>query len=287
MRKFLSLALALVLVLSSSGAFANQDMNTKLQGHWSKDMIEKEFLSYYFPYLAKNNFKDLSPGKAISKHNYSLSLGSFSRDNDLEAIIGVVDNKDLRRIDAVTMIGERLEGLKGLDNKSLELPFKDISGIGRQDKKYLELLYNLNIISGVSSTRFAPDRIVTQAEAVIMLQRTKGVLKSMESIEFEVKGVVQSHNSSENIVVREKDNTVLVTITKQFPTPGYSLGVEKIVRENKDYKIILDIKPPASDSIQLQVITYKTITIEINKSQLANPEEYNFLVDGIEGNLLR
>lgn len=286
MKKFLSLALALVLVLSSSGAFANPDMKAKLEGHWSKDMLEKEFLTYYFPYLAKNNFAALNPGEFISKENISLSLGSLSKDYNLETLIGSVSNQNMKRVDAVSMIGDRLIGLEGLEKKGRTLPFKDIGSIGEKNRQYLSLLYDLNIISGVSSTHFAPDRMVTQAEAILMLQKTRNVLESIRVIDFEIKGVVQSYNSRENVIVRERDGKVLLTITKEFPTPGYSLGIDKISWDGENHHVALNIGSPSSDSIQLQVITYKTITVEINKENLGGKAPYKFIVEGVESGQL-
>ncbi|TJX14397.1 protease complex subunit PrcB family protein [Tissierella creatinini] len=101
----------------------------------------------------------------------------------------------------------------------------------------------------------------------------------MNTIVFNTLGIVQSYNSQEEIIIREESNNVKVTITKQFPTPGYSIAIDKILREKSGYRIYFNILSPSSDAILPQVITYKTLTLNIDKSQLGKPP-YNFILDG-------
>ena len=49
------------------------------------------------------------------------------------------------------------------------------------------------------------------------------------------------------------------------------MTIDKVAREKDGFKIYFDIQPPKPDSIQLQIITYKTITIEIEKNVLGEP----------------
>lgn len=109
----------------------------------------------------------------------------------------------------------------------------------------------------------------------------------MGEVAFNITGIVQSYNSQECILVKEEKDKVLVTLTKEFPNPGFGLGVEKIVLEDDGYRIYLDITPPKEGSMQMQVITYKTMTIEIDKKHLKQSSPYTFYVDGIESNLLK
>ncbi len=288
MKRFLSFVLGLVIFSSSTVAFANGDMASKISGHWSENILEKDFVSYYFPYLAKNNFEKLNPNENIIEKDFALSLGSLSKDYNLNAITNsIIHDKEIKRIELVNIIGERLGDLVETKKNKFELPFKDINNIEKESIESIRLLYSLNMISGVSAEEFAPDKMVTQAEAIVILQKMKGVLEDMKEIHFDIKGVVQSYNSQENIIVKEKENSVLVTITKQFASPGYSLGVGKIKKEDKEYKVVLDIVSPNSGTILPQVITYKTITIEVDKSQLNTKSPYNFTVEGIKSNLLK
>jgi hypothetical protein len=101
----------------------------------------------------------------------------------------------------------------------------------------------------------------------------------MNTVAFETVGIVQSYNSQEEIIVTENKDKVMVTITKSFPTPGYSMDVDKIRKERDGFRVYIDTTPPKPDSIQLQVVTYKTLTMEIDKTVLGNPP-YNFILDG-------
>lgn len=91
-----------------------------------------------------------------------------------------------------------------------------------------------------------------------------------ESIPFKVKNLDQAYSGVvEGLIVDENDKYYEITIVECFPTPGYSLGVADVVVQNdKDVIIYLNIVPPKEGSIQLQVITYKTMTLELDKSYL-------------------
>ncbi len=288
MKRFLSITLASIIVLSSLPTFASMNMETKLENHWSKDIIKKDFVAYYFPYLARNGFEKFNPDEDISQKDFSLSLGSLSKEYNLKSITNhIIYSTPLNRTEIARIIGKTLLKVEDITAGKAELPFKDINTMDSESIELLKLLYNLNIINGVSSDRFAPEKTVSKAEAIVILSRVKGALEDMKEVSFEVKGVVQSYNSEENVIIKEKENNILLTITKQFGTPGYSLGVEKIIREEGSYKVLLDIRPPSKDAILPQVITYKTITVEIQKEELKGEAPYVFTVEGIKGSLFQ
>ncbi len=101
----------------------------------------------------------------------------------------------------------------------------------------------------------------------------------MNIIAFNTLGIVQSYNSQEEIIIKEENESVRLTITKQFPTPGYTMSIDKILKEKNGYRIYFDISSPSPDTILPQIITYKTLTLNIDKTQLGNPP-YNFILDG-------
>ena len=283
MKKIVSLVLVVLILSTTVVAFANMD--EKLANHWSKGMIEKDFLAYYFPYLAKDKFSRLNPTENIMKEDFTLSLASLSKDYDLDMTaqnIGI--NEALTRREVVELIGKKLLEMDIVLDEKKELTFQDINTMNKDSIELLRVLYNLGIIYGVSATEFAPDKNLSQAESIIILQRLKGVLEGMREISFNITGMVQGHNNQESIIVKELEDKVLVTLTKEFPTPGYSLEVEKIVSEREGYAIYLKITPPKEGTIQAQVMTYKTMTIEIDKTQLKQLP-YTFTVEGIKSNL--
>lgn len=280
MKKLVSLTLIIFMIFSAAISFASYE--EKVSNHWSKDFIDKEFVAYYFPYLAKDNFQRFDPTAAFDEKDFTLSLASLSMDFDIELTfddIGI--SKDLTRKEAVNIIGRKLIEDPTLKYEEKEIPFQDINTMDEESIELLRVLYSLGIVYGVSETSFAPDKILTQSEAIIILQRLKGVWEGMREVVFNIRGIIQSYNNQEAIVVKEEGDKLLVTITKEFPTPGYAMDINRIFRGRGEYKIELDIVPPKPDAILPQVITYKTMTIEIDKEQLTQGPPYVFTVDGI------
>ena len=87
---------------------------------------------------------------------------------------------------------------------------------------------------------------------------------NMKNVPFKVNKIVESYNGKEGIVVEEEKDKVLVSITKQFPTPNFAMAVERIVGNKGQYEIHIITAPPKKN-IQIQVIKYKTIYLEIDK----------------------
>jgi hypothetical protein len=252
-------------------------MGDKLMTHWAKNEIDKEFLAYYFPYLAKENFKKLDPNAPMMEHDFIISLASLLKDYGYN-ISSIGLNESISRRDMVSILGEKLTETETILLENVELPFKDINTMNKDEIKLLMGLYKSGIIQGNSNAKFDPDRKLSQAEAIIILQRVKGVLDKMKVISYNTLGIVQTYNSQEELIIKENDDKVLLTITKEFPTPGYSMSVDKIVRSPGGYKVLLNITPPKEGLIQMQVITYKTLTLEIDKDKLGN-SPYNFSVE--------
>lgn len=276
MKKLTSILLIFVLVLTSfTFTYA---ISEKLANHWANDLVDRVFLAYYFPYLANDNFKLFEPNSAISTQNFNLSLASLFKDNDY-TISGVGGYGTMSRGALADNLGSKLLEIGVTNEKNNEVPFKDINTMSEGSIELLRLLYNNGIIAGDSSSIYSPERNLSQVEAIIIMQRVKGVLENMNSVAFTTTGIVQTYNNQEEIIVKTNGDKVMVTITKEFPNPGYSMSIAKIKREKEGYRIFFDITPPKPDSIQLQVITYKTLTMEIEKDKLENPP-YKFILDG-------
>lgn len=278
MRKILSLALIILMLFVGTSSYASFD--EKISSHWSKAYIEKDFVAYYFPYLAKNNFEKFNPMDILDEMDFTLSLASLSKEYDIEFTaedIGI--SRKLTRKEAVEIIGRKILEDPMIQYEEKEIPFKDINTMDEKSIELLGVLYSLGIINGVSAESFAPNRFLTQSEAIIILQRLKGVWEEMRELAFDVKGIIQSYNNQETVVVKDEGDKVLVTITKEFPTPGYSMDVRRILKGSNGYKIQLNIVPPKADAILPQVITYKTMTLEIDKEQLSQGPPYVFFIE--------
>lgn len=278
MRKILSLALVILMLFVGTSSYASFD--EKISSHWSKAYIEKDFVAYYFPYLAKNNFEKFNPMDILDEMDFTLSLASLSKEYDIEFTaedIGI--SRKLTRKEVVEIIGRKILEDPMIQYEEKEIPFKDINTMDEKSIELLGVLYSLGIINGVSAESFVPNRFLTQSEAIIILQRLKGVWEEMRELAFDVKGIIQSYNNQETVVVKDEGDKVLVTITKEFPTPGYSMDVRRILKGSNGYKIQLNIVPPKADAILPQVITYKTMTLEIDKEQLSQGPPYVFFIE--------
>lgn len=276
MKKFASTILIFAIILSSSLSFAS--ISDKLVDHWSNSQINRSFVAYYFPYLSKDYFAKFDPDGEITEQEFILSTASLFRDLGYDILLEGT-SAGMSREDMVRILGTRLEDVGLTIENDTILPFKDVNTMPNDSIELLKLLYSNNIIVGDSAMDFSPNRKLSQAESIIILQRVKEVLESMNTIAFRTLGIVQSYNNQEEIIIKEENDKILVTITKEFPTPGYSMTVDKILRERGSYRVYFDIAPPPSDSMQLQVVTYKTLTLEIEKAQLSGGP-YNFKLDG-------
>ncbi|WFA08622.1 protease complex subunit PrcB family protein [Tissierella sp. Yu-01] len=284
MKRFLSLLMVLVLLFTfSTNTYAT--IAEKLQGHWADSLVSRSFMAYYFPYLARDNFAQFDPEGTITEQNFTISLASLFKDYGYETS-GIGLNNILTRENMVDLLGTKLMGIDITVDENIELPFRDINTMSSNNIELLRLLYNKMIVMGDSNASFSPDRELSQVEAILILQRVKEVLERMNTIAFKTLGIVQSYNNQEELIIKEQGPNLLLTITKEFPTPGYSMTVDKIMREGKNYKIYFNIVPPKADTILPQVITYKTLTLEVDKNSL-NTVPYNFILDGYNSVIIR
>jgi len=277
MRRKLLLSLVLIFVLSL-GSITFAQLESKLEGHWAKSEIDKTFMAYYFPYMAKNSFEGFEPNTGTTKQDFTLSLISLFKDRGYE-VSGLGDPGILTRRDMASIIGSRLVETGFTIDGSHQLPFTDIGSMSEAEKGYLSLLHQLGIVKGESNSVFNPIRRLSQAEAVVLVQRLDGVLKKQNEISFQVTNNEQSYDKQEEMTTMIGEDKVTLIITKEFPTPGYSLEIEKILRENELFRIHFRINQPDPDMIYPQVITYQTLTVEIPKTELGEPP-YNFVVEG-------
>ncbi len=87
-------------------------------------------------------------------------------------------------------------------------------------------------------------------------------------IPFKVIDSFQKSSNREGVEVDTTEDKVILQITKQFATPGYSMDVDEVLKENDECIVSLSVKPPKVDAMLMQVITYKTIVIEMDKEKL-------------------
>lgn len=277
MRKILSFLLILALVLSI-GSPALAKMEDKLSSHWARGEIQKDFFLYYFPYLAKENFSRFSPNDIIKEDEFLLSFSSLLKNK------GYTNNElgwkvDLTRGQMARIVGGKLIEENIIQINDNDTKFIDIKDRPIQEQRGIKALYQAGIVKGISEFKYNPLGKTTQAEAIVLLQRVEKVLDKRSNIPFKLLGVVQAYSGKEGITTTENGDKLIVTITKTFPTPGYNMKVGEIIKSKDGYKVHLNISPPDKDSDQLQVITYKTITIQVDKEHIGSPP-YIFMLEG-------
>lgn len=228
-----------------------------------------------------NKVKEPNPNKPIPKEEFYSQLSDLLKEYGYKW--GSTKGKgDITREEVVSVIGKYLLDEKIIPNEPNELPFKDIKNMNKDTVKILKALYGKGIIGGKTKNSFNPKSKLTYKEAKIILDRL-GKLIDKEwndkyyktNIPFKVINTKESYQGKDGIVVKEEKDKVIVSITKEFGTPGYSMEVEKIKRINNKYEIGLSITPPKKNNDLIQVIKYITIDIEVDKKYLIY-KPYNF-----------
>ena len=276
MRRLLSLTIVLVLLFTfTTSSFGEIE---KLSGHWAKGKVDEQFMNKYFDYLTKDKYKSFSPNGNITVGQFKRSMGKLFCDygycqNNMDS------DEILTRKDMVLILGRKLIDDNIIEKTEDKTPFIDLNRFLDEEKLIISSLYKGDIIKGNSKNTFLPEKSATQTECIVTLQRVKGVLDTMgnNSIPFKVKSTEQVYSGvQEGLSVSEDKDVVEITIVEMFPTPGYTMNINKILKNNDGvYEIYSSVKPPKEGSIQLQVITYKVIVVEINKSDLGE-EPYTF-----------
>ena len=278
MKKRMISGLLAFLLFFSWGFTAQATIAEKLQGHWAQASIDRNFLGQYFPYLARENFRAFNPNGELTREDFTLSLASLFRSHGY-SVSGLSEPGPLTRERMVYIVGLRLQEIGFPSAADHPLPFGDLAGLGRDRTEQLKLLHRENIVRGESNSVFNPGRRLTQAEAVVVLARIDKAIREFNQVEYRTLAVTQGYNGQEEIKTRLSEDKVILTVTRQFPTPGYSIAVSSIARDNDSFRVYFAITPLDPDMILPQVITFKTIIIEIDMDELGEPP-YDFVVDG-------
>jgi hypothetical protein len=280
MKRVFILAFLLILMLVISiVSFAIPE--EKLKNNWAKGEVDEKFVERYFPHLTLEDYKSFRPNDLITKKeftkSFSLLLGDYGYSFESED-----SSENLTREELASMVGGKLLEYNIIEETVGEVPFNDIKSLPKEDKKLIRCLYGKGILKGRTRNTYNPMSKVTQIESIIVLQRVKGVLEPMKNIPFNVIGSSQSYSSTvEGVQVEDLNKTVTVNITRMFSTPGYSMEVKKVLGQiGGEYRISVSVTPPREDAILPQVITYRTISIEIDKNYLENtPYKFKVIED--------
>ncbi len=300
MKKVLCVFL-IILIFTNGICFA--DTNNSLENHWAKDYIDRDFFNKYFSNIYNQNNLNFDFDKEISVEDFLYYLCNLIKDydyiqnqNDItntnfntffkENLI--VDNslnseEILLRKDSVKIIIKTLKKEPQLLDRQLNNKYSDLEGLSDKYVYYILKATDLGIIRGYSDNTFHPNKPISKAEAIIILQRLKGELDMINNcIPFQIVKSQKSYNNKECISVEELKDKVIVNITKALPTSGYCMNAYKISKaSNGEHNIYLRISKPDINMNVLQVITYYTISIEIQKKYLDNDKYIFNLVSNV------
>ncbi len=304
MKRNITIILLIALFLSSLTTYA--DINIDLKGHWAESIIDKQFLQTHFKYVLKENTKASDLMGQIDKKHFLLSLYTIlnahqkedidknSEKTNIENAAKHLRNKQifekdgsiegkLTRKEAVKYIIKTLELSREiqLSNTSF-MPFKDMLGLSDEYKKYVQKASMIGIVKGYGDSTFRPEENITALESIIFLQRLKGEIEEMnKNIPFKVVEEKWSGTGTDNLVTtKQNSGKILVTATKKFPTSGYNFTVTRVEKYAQGkYRMYVNIKSPPKNAILLQVISYKNVTIEIDK-KLLDSGNYTFEIVG-------
>lgn len=271
-RKVVTRAVVILLTFSLAAV-----ASSKLAGHWAEQEIKLKFMELYFPSLVQDNYQAFAPNGFIETVDFKYALSGLMDVYGYDSGFSLRDATLLNRKEAALIVARSLadNGLIQLQ-KNLKNPFGDLNRLKSQEKDYILNLNVLGVLKGASQTQFMPGAFLTQSQAIVLLQRVEKILAA-DQIPFQVTSTATSFSSrEEGMFVEEGKSKVQVTITRAFPTPGFSMEVKRIMKTDLGkYKLFITIKKPAPEAILPQVITYQTIIVEIDKKDLAAPP-YSF-----------
>lgn len=304
MKRNIVLILIIALFLGSLTVYADIDINFK--GHWAESIIDKQFMQDHFRYLLKEDTKASDLNNTLDKKYFILSLYTILNSHQKESIDKNTEStnienaarylkgkqileKDsnvegkLTRKEAVKYVVKALELSREIQLADTSfLPFKDILGLDDEYKKYISKASMMGIVKGYGDSTFRPEENITAIEGIIFLQRLKGEIEEMnKNIPFSVVEEKWSGTGTNNLVTtKQSSGKILVTVTKEFPTSGYNMTVTRVEKYAPGkYKIHVSTKAPAANRIVLQVISYKNVTIELDR-KLLDSGSYTFEISG-------
>jgi len=300
MKRNAALILIMALFLSSITAFGDVELNFK--GHWAESIVDKQFIENHFKYLLKEGTKASDLDNSIDKKYFLLSLYTIlnehqkedidknSEKTNIENAARYLRNRlilekdgsiegELTRKEAVKYVVKTLELSREIQLADTSfMPFKDILGLSDEYRNYIIKASMIGIVKGYGDSTFRPEDSITAIESIIILQRLKGEIDEInKNIPFRIVEEKWTTTGKDNLITtKQSSGKVLVTFTKEFPTSGYNLTVNRVERYSYGkYKIYVSIKTPAPNAIVLQIMSYKNTTIEIDR-KLLDSGSYTF-----------
>lgn len=287
--------LALVASLLTATCLPLQaNMADKLQGHWAHGLLREEILSGFFPKFIQNDYQLLEPQKEISTLDTISALNLLYQKFDKNPLTYPVESSPLLlRKDILDLLIPSLEDEnKNLPPTGQALTYSDCQGLSPRQAEILQILTDRGILRGVSTSLFAPNQPMTQSELMILVQRLydrldqEGGPKTKEQVRipFLVLPQVAGLKNQEGYWVETNANTLILTITKEFSTGGYSIGVKQVMADQMGIWLDLEINSPGIQDLVTMAFSYPTVRIEIKKDDLPINTPLKFHIQGLKTN---
>lgn len=271
-KRIISLVLLLCILFTSTSMAMGI---AKLDKHWAKKEIKEDFMNKYFAELCTDNYAKFNPDAALPAAIFAKAIETLSNEYG-EFKVNIEANAEFfTREEMVDYIFDGVKNIKFVRNDKKDMNFVDIENMDKIRKEKLAYLVNKGILNGGADKKFNPQRKLTQAEGVLVVQRIHGIFrdnkseKTSKSLSFDVQNVSEGlTNNQETIYYKKDGDQILITFTLKFPNPGYTLGVEKVLlSEDNTITVYPQIVAPGPKTITLQVIAYKTVTIALKASE--------------------
>lgn len=282
------------------------DKRNSIKGHWAQSVISEEQFLEYKGFFNDNAAESLDLDAEILFGEYVILVYQLTESSEIsdraskeELYKEAIDyfkekhiaynnqNKyqsKISRKEAVLLIMNVINDSKTIETPKSSLEFTDIGKLSNQYKQAISRAFSLGIINGCSSKLFNPEQSVSRIQAMVMIERSKKEFSMHEKIPFKAIGSSKSYSSNKpSLVVEQKDDKITVVITRRFPTPGYTLEVKDIIKTQDGEYLIATTSKASGGDMQLQVITYISTTIEINKKYL--DDHYKFILKPSEENV--
>ncbi|MTI69040.1 MAG: hypothetical protein FH751_02140 [Firmicutes bacterium] len=96
-------------------------------------------------------------------------------------------------------------------------------------------------------------------------------------IDYTLTKVETLNRGKEEITITNKDDKTILTITKMLTCTGCDMEVEGIEKDEDNYNVYIKLIKPCENKMNLQVITYKEVTLEIDNENLDKDYKFNII----------
>lgn len=198
-------------------------------------------------------------------------------------------DENLKRYEAVIFITKAL----GFENeaksiKNLNLPFKDIYTLSFETRKYLQVIINKNIMSGVDKENFKPYDAITRAQAAKILSQVSKFAKNTKLLSGRIQNVNYINGSIEILKGDTVENYELEKEASLFKEDAKGNLARIGLNDLKEYQNVNYIIK-SNRIIYLEVLyseeVNKTEETYEGKIKALNPQNNYLIIEKLDGSI--